>query len=404
MKKKNILLLLGLSAALALCTYGQTLLAEDVEVEFESEHIIENSAVDRITPSDYLIENASDYVTLCDLKNLPVTEYTYEITDDMVSEAIDSELMYYTEEVPVDRAAQEGDIIYMTMTSSIQGQEASEVSEDTYLTLGYEEYGPEMDAQLLGMSAGESAEFSVTFDDTFWNPDWADQTVDFKITVTDVCEQVTPELNDEFVKENTGCETTDEYFETMRDQLKSEYADSFHTDAMDELIMHAIDSSSFNGYPEELYDACKDEVVSYYAMFAGTDDPEEICELFGISEEDLDADVMIEVNLRLLLSAICQQEGLEVSEEDYLTFLLNTALEYGYENPAEFEEENGRDAIVWAIYQNLIGDFLYENADVSTAEYVMDEAEEWEEIDPDFLIEDESDAEFELILEDETEE
>ena len=64
--------------------------SQDLESNEEIDAVddTEETALDPITPSDYLVKNASDYVTIGDYSDVEVTKYTYEITDDMVQEEI----------------------------------------------------------------------------------------------------------------------------------------------------------------------------------------------------------------------------------------------------------------------------------------------------------------------------
>ena len=162
MNRKRLIVLLGLAAALSITGCGNTK-KETAETEFSTaapeevaeedlaaeelleEDTEEEQTLEPITPSDYLIEDTSDYIALGEVKGLEVTQYTYEITDDMVDEQIQYELEMYSEEVEVDRASASGDIIYLDLTSTVSGEDTE--SESTYFYLGDEEYGAEFDEQ-----------------------------------------------------------------------------------------------------------------------------------------------------------------------------------------------------------------------------------------------------------------
>ena len=70
-------------------------------------------ALDPITPSEYLVQNASDYVTLGDYDGVEVTRYTYEITDDMVQDEIQEELADASDEQSTNAPSEDGNIVYM---------------------------------------------------------------------------------------------------------------------------------------------------------------------------------------------------------------------------------------------------------------------------------------------------
>ena len=123
MHSKRVLLLLGLIAAVSVAGCGnqaedssdaelttsapEASADEDAVIAEEETSSQAEASLDPITPSDYLIEDVSDYVTLGEITGIPVTQYTYEITDDMVQERVDLEVSAYDEEIEVDRARKE---------------------------------------------------------------------------------------------------------------------------------------------------------------------------------------------------------------------------------------------------------------------------------------------------------
>jgi trigger factor len=345
----------------------------DADIEEESTDTESSDTLDPITPSDYLIANISDYVTPGELTGLEVTQYNYEITDDMIQEQIDSELTYAAEENEVDRASESGDIVYVELTSSISGEEDSESMESTYFQLGDEEYGADFDQQLTGVTAGETQTFSITFGDDIWVDEWVGQTVDFTAEITSVCEQVIPEYNDDFVSEYTDYSTTAEYEAALRDSLTEEMAESSQYDAIESLFDSAVEVSVFAGYPQELYDSSKAELLEFYSIFTGTTDEEDICELFDITAEELDEEILDTVNRRLLISAICEENGLEITEEEYVQYVTEYAESYGYDSAADFEADNSRESLVWSLFEAKAGDYLYENANITEETADMDD-------------------------------
>lgn len=389
MHSKRVLLLLGLIAAVSVAGCGnqaedssdaelttsapEASADEDAVIAEEETSSQAEASLDPITPSDYLIEDVSDYVTLGEITGIPVTQYTYEITDDMVQERVDLEVSAYDEEIEVDRASQEGDVVYIDLTSAVAGDAESEYAESTYITLGDEEYGADFDQELLGASAGDTLEFSITFGDDIWMEDWMGQTVDFTVDVTSVCEIQSPEYNDTFVSENTEYSTTEEFESALRDTLADEYAETSLMDTVESLFQTVESEAVFSGYPQELYDLCKEETLSFYAAFAGTSDEQEIYDLFGLTEDDMDAEVLTTVNRRLIVSSICEQAGLEVTEEEYISYVTDYAEYYGYDSAADFEADNTRETLVWSLYETKAGDYLYENADITEEPYMEEE-------------------------------
>lgn len=358
--------------------------AEDV-TEAVTEDLSEISeteaSLEPITPSDYLVSDAADYVTLGSYDAIPVEMTTYEITDDMVQERIEEELELNADEIEKKGAAEEGDTLYFDLTYTEQGTDDTTSEEDYYTVLGYEEFGEEFDSHLTGASAGDTLTFSIEYDDDDMMIDWAGKTMDFTVNVTSVCTLEVPEYNDEYIKNSTEYETKDDYEASIRNSLEMEYEDMSYSETIDSLFAAALDRTEFSGYPQDLYDSCKEETLDYYRMFAGDATEEELCDMIGITEEDLDADVVSAVNQKLLVSAYCLANDITVTEDEYVSFLEDYASYYGAPDAVSFEEYYGRSSLVWALYDSKFTDALYDSADITEVPYDPSdyETEEFEE-------------------------
>ena len=206
------------------------------------------------------------------------------------------------------------------------------------------------------------------------NEDWIGHTVDFTVTVNGVTRVTVPEYNDDFITNYTDYSSKEEYEAAVRKNLEDQYTDISYSDAIESLFQAALDATTFNGYPQDLYDTCKEESMSFYRMFAGDDGTSDadILAAFGISEEDIDSEVLTAVNQRLLISAYCEANNITLTEEDYLNYLENNAADYGEESAASFEEDYGRDSLVWSLYQSKVADLLYNSAKITKTSYSDD--------------------------------
>ena len=103
MKKKNLIILLGLTAAVAVSGCGNkketpetsapVSVEEEPATEFSAtaESLTPEEGLTPITPSDYLVENPSQYVTLGSLDHLTASQTAVDVTDEMVQEQIENE-------------------------------------------------------------------------------------------------------------------------------------------------------------------------------------------------------------------------------------------------------------------------------------------------------------------------
>ncbi len=348
-------------------------------------------AEDTVVPSDYLVENAADYVTAGDFSGLSATEYQYEITDDDVKDEAIYQLGLYDEEKEVSRGAEAGDVIYFDYSYTVK--DTGEEDEDSsVLDLGEAEYGEAFDENLMGAEAGDTLNFTIAFDeeeedDTLFLEDaWYGETVDFEVSVESVCEIVEAVYSDETVAENSDYDTIEDFEAAVRESLEYEYEETGYYDAVSDLIEQAMNLCEFSGYPEDLYDVCYNETVYTYTSFMGTDDIDEILDLFGMTEDDLADEVVSLVNERLLVSYICVENGIEISEEDYAEYIDECAYYYGYDSTEDFTDalaEEDVSYLVWTLYETEAGDYLYDLADISFETASLSDSWTWDYDDED---------------------
>ena len=354
--------------------------SQDVEenevIEADAAEAEEEKALEPITPSEYLVQKASDYVKLGDYDGVEVTKYTYEITDDMVQDEIQGELEDASEEESTNAPSEDGNTIYMNLTASVDGEEAAD-PEETFITLGQEEYGAEFDEKLTGVSTGDTLDFTITYGDDTWQEDWQGKTVDFSVEVTDVTKSEVPEYNEDYVKNYTGYDTKEEYEASVREYLEQSYEEQSAYDQSEELISACLERTEFTGeYPEDLFEACKEEALSAYSMFVDEGgDVTDVLDMFGLTESDIEEEAKNLVNRRLFISAYAQANNIEVTEDDYVSYVNEYADYYG-ESAADFEALYTRETLVNALYESKVIDQLLEKAKVTEKEYTGDASEE----------------------------
>lgn len=361
--------------------------SQDVENNevIDADDAEEEAALDPITPSEYLVQNASDYVTLGDYDGVEVTRYTYEITDDMVQDEIQEELADASDEQSTNAPSEDGNIVYMNLTATVEGEEAADPDE-TFITLGQEEFGAEFDQKLTGVSTGDKLDFSITYGDDTWQEDWQGKTVDFSVEVTDVTASNTPEYDEDYVKNYTGCDTKEEYEASVKEYLEQSYEEQSTYDETEDLISACLARTEFTGeYPDDLFEACREEALSGYSMFVEEDgDVSDVLDMFGVTEDDIAEEAKNLVNRRLFISAYAEANNIEVTEDEYVDYVNEYADYYG-ESPADFETLYTRETLVNALYESKVTELLLEKANVTETPYTPEEYDEEESKEDDTL-------------------
>ena len=181
-----------------------------------------------------------DYVTLGEYKGLELTMIKTEVTDDMVDEEIEYFLednATYTE--ITDRGAEEDDTVNIDYTGTIDGEEFEDGSaEDFELVIGEGYLLDDLESGLVGMSAGETKEISLTFPEDYYDETVAGKDAVFTVTLNSISIEEIPEYTDEFVASVTDYSTTAEHTEALKEELyTSTEADNLYTAGMDAMNM-----------------------------------------------------------------------------------------------------------------------------------------------------------------------
>lgn len=346
--------------------------------------------------SDYLLdEKYSDYVTLCDYKGVEATKVTFEITDEKIQEQIDE---YLLEEVTyttvTDRGVELGDYANIDYIATLDGAESEDYSgEEEDIMVGEGEMYPEVEEALIGMKAGEEKTVEVELTEDYADEEDVGKKLSVKLTLNEISEENLPEYNEEYVKEHTEYSTKEEYEAAIKQDLQESSEEEYKYVTAEEIMAYIVDNSEFNGYPQELYDLCKENYDSgneYNAAMFGME-LEEYMEFFGLDEEIQKQEILDNVNYELVIGAIAQAEGIDCTEKEVTEFVKKVYADYGYDSAEEFSEDYTDEDVGYEIIYEKVMDFLYDNAtyqEISEEEYLKQQEEEY-----DFEEEDESEEE-----------
>lgn len=335
----------------------------------------------------------TDYgkVRLCDYSNLTVEQIVYEITDDDVEEEIDALLSDYVQYTPKD-TAEDGDYaeVYMTATTGSKVLfDYPEDEGDTYdILLGYNEFGEEFDAKLLGAAAGDEIEFDITYDADYEDDDFAGQTVHYQVKVDSVVDETTPELTDEFVTDTLGYASMDDMKTQIREELTDYYNSDSVANAKEELLQQVIENSDCSDYSKELYQNVKEQVESSYSAYIeilGVSTIDEVYDTFEMSSEDVEEEITNRVYRMMAVYAIAKEQGIELTDAEYQAGLENYAQLYSDYYAQEYtadrvQEENGEEQMRYELLEDKVLDYLYDHATITQVIGMLeDEEEDFEE-------------------------
>lgn len=273
---------------------------------------------------------AQDYVTLPDnVAALPIKKADVTPSDSDVQARIDSLLSQYsTTQAVTDRAAQNGDVVNIDYSGTVDGVAFNGGTYQGYdLTLGSGSFITGFEDQIVGHNTGDTFDVTVTFPDGYdASTDSDGNTVElsgkeavFRVTVNSISEPVTPELTDEWVDSTFG--TSDDVHTV--EALRTYFSDALYDQNLEDAIMDSLlDNAAFKDLPSEVpgYYACM--FLNYYYQLSSyySSDLDTIAQAQGYTDANamLGASDSVITHLSkqdLLYQAIAESQGIEPTQE-----------------------------------------------------------------------------------------
>lgn len=256
--------------------------------------------------------------TLPDLDAVEVTVDDLVVSEEKVTEQLDTLRERFGSLTVVDRPAQEGDFLSLDLGATIDGEEIDSVKGISY-RVGSGEMLPGMDDVLPGLSAGET----TTFTSPLAGGERAGEDSLVTLTVQSVKERVLPEADDEFAQLASEFDSLDELKESLREQVDQTARYQQGMQARERLL-DALLAAVEIPVPEGLI---KREVKQHLENEGKAEDDEHGVE---VAEETRKA-----FRAQLLLDEIAEKEQVSVGQQELIEYLLASAQQYRMD-PNEF--------------------------------------------------------------------
>ncbi|MCA0180485.1 MAG: trigger factor [Actinobacteria bacterium] len=258
--------------------------------------------------------------TLPDLDGIAVTVDDVELTDEDVAEELEKLRTRFGTLVTVERAAVDGDFVSIDLSATIDGEPIDEVSGISY-EIGSGNMLPGMDEALIGMSAGERKDFTAPLA----GGDRAGQEADCTVTLQAVKERELPALDDDFAQLASEFDTLEELKANVSEVALQAKKFEQGVSARDKILEHLLDSVDLE-LPQGVIDA---EVNAHLEGEGRLEDDEHRAEVQESTARALKA--------QFILDAIVEQDEVEVSQQEFVEYLLMQAQQYGMD-PNQFAQ------------------------------------------------------------------
>lgn len=319
---------------------------------------------------------SNDYVSLAAYTGLKAEKKNYIVSEKAIEDRIHEELLEFADYQSVSRVSKSGDYVQTNYKASIDGSVVAQ--EDQYdFIIGAEEYGKQFDEKLTGVSIGDELQFSLDYDEDFMDVEWAGKTVDFEISITDIQEEIMPDITDTFISENTSYSSYQEFSDAMREEVTTSYETESTQELQENLLQQVIDSSSILQYTKEDYEQAKDTVnnafLGYLDIF-GMDDLDDVYQFLDMTDEDVEEEVQASLYRTLIVNAIIENEHLVLTDEDYEEGIQYYMEQTESESRDEFLETYGEDEIRTQFLEDKALNFLVNHADITEVDTEHEDA------------------------------
>lgn len=346
--------------------------AETADAEYA--YLADFSFSDAFDENGYLKGvTAADYVTLPDdYADITISADLGQVSDDDINDYIDSNVLsnFATTNEVKDRAAADGDTVNIDYVGRIDGvafDGGDTKGSGADLTLGSGTYIDNFEDQIVGHTPGETFDVTVTFPEDYGNEDLNGKEAVFETTLNYIKESVTPELTDDWVKENLG--------ESMSlnsvDELKAFVKSTMLYDNQASDVYTALhDKASYaDELPQTALDYYRD--VLLYRIYTnaqkyGTDMNTLLSSgMMGSSYDSVDAyladandSIKSITQQALLMQAVAEKTGFKC---DTATMSADFGRYYGTTDPSQYVSAYGENYIKMNVLQSDVMQSLIDN-------------------------------------------
>jgi trigger factor len=295
-----------------------------------------------------------------------------EASEEDITKAVNgiAEANRKTEKVADDRAAQKGDVLVMDFVGKIDGVEfPGGAANDHRLELGSNQFIAGFEDQLIGKTAGTTADINVTFPAEYGNDKLAGKPAVFTVTIKEIHQKLPPVVDDAFAK-GLGLEDVATLRKALAEQLNRDFARRARAKLKRQLLDKLAEGHNFP-VPQGMADIEFEQIWNNVeeARKRGDKDPS----ITGKSDDELKTEFRQiaerRVRLGLLLSEVGRLNNIEVSQEEVNRKLIEEARRFpGQEKKVVEYYRNHPEVLAQLrapLFEEKVVDFIIEMAKVT---------------------------------------
>jgi trigger factor len=259
-------------------------------------------------------------VELGDYHSVRVSPEPVEVTESNVSDVIEQLRHQQATWEPVERPVGFGDLVVIDIESSIEDEPFINQKGAQYQVLRDQSFpAPGFSEQLAGMKSGEEKEFKLQLPSDYTRSELAEKEPAFKVRVTEIKQEILPELNDEFARAiNPEFKTVDSLKEQVSSNLKLRVEEQARTD-FEEKVIDAVVELTQVEFPPILVESEINRMLNQRFQ-RGSQTLEDYLRSINKTEEELREELnplaTKRVTRSIVLGKVAEEEKIEVNDSD----------------------------------------------------------------------------------------
>lgn len=274
------------------------------------------------------------------------------------------------EKISRKRAAKDGDYAVIDFEGFVDGVAFEGGKAEKYpLLLGSNSFIPGFEEQVIGMKYDEQKDIVVTFPKEYQAKDLAGKEAVFKVTLHEIQERVTPELNDEFAQKmlpNEKDVTIDTLREKIKEQIVATEKATYYREELKPTFLETLVEKINFALPKIVVDqevnfALNNKIRNMSE--AEINELKEDANKVEATREELKVDATNSVKATFIIDALAKAEKVDVSDQEVTQLLYFEALQMG-QNPQnvikQYQEAGYLPAIKMSIIEEKVISKLFD--------------------------------------------
>jgi trigger factor len=256
-----------------------------------------------------------------DIKGLNLKRSTYQVSEAEINAQLKmlQRNLARLQKIAENRPVREGDHVLIDFQGFKDEKPfaGAPKTENFTLKVGSGPVHQEFDQQLIGMTAGETRKFPLSFPTDYSNPDLAGQSLQFSVTLSEIREEILPEIDDEFAQRAGRFKTLEELKQGIAANLTQGYAKRVEQELSEQIFSGLLQRTDFE-VPESLVEMELEGIIeeaerSFSHRNIKLQDVGLSRE--GIAEKYRDT-ALKQVKRHLLMGKIIEQEKLDLNDNE----------------------------------------------------------------------------------------